>query len=92
MKLIFVLVTFYKFTAEIQVIFIQTWATCCEILGDMSPERQASLIGWAYDDMCHLKPYSENPLQSEQTEVTRMFADLPGKGRIKIHSFIRILS
>ena len=31
---------------------------------------------WLFDDMCHLKPHSENPKNANQSEVTKHFADM----------------
>ena len=37
---------------------MKVWAIICDFLGDMSEPRRGELVGWLYDDMCHLKPFS----------------------------------
>ena len=43
-------------------------------MGNLNPEERQKLELWLFDDMCHLKPYSEKPAQAGQNDVTEHFA------------------
>ena len=38
----------------------KVWAIICDFLGDLPESKRSDLVGWLYDDMCHLKPFSGN--------------------------------
>ena len=54
----------------------QVHGSIVEFLGTMSPEALAALKCWFYDDMCHLKPYSEKKCNKEASKVACEFANL----------------
>ena len=45
------------------IISIQVYGILIEYIGTLPPEVQKLLILHLYDDMCHLKPFSEKPIQ-----------------------------
>ena len=44
-----------------------------EYLSRLSPEALVKMDRYLYDDMCHLKPFSEKKIVMDQNEVTRSF-------------------
>ena len=62
----------------------QVWALLCDFFGDMEPDKQKQLKAFVYDDMCHLKPFSEKDSQKSQSEIAEFFATLK-KAVDKLH-------
>ena len=54
----------------------QVYGTVIEYLGNLDPEAREKIRICLFDDMCHLKPYSEKPKQAKQNEITEQFANL----------------
>ena len=46
-----------------------------EFLANLPEEIRKQIRVWFYDDMCHEKPFSENPSQAKHTAVTRFYAE-----------------
>ena len=54
----------------------QVHGSIVEFLGTVTPETRNILKLWFFDDMCHLKPYSEKAKNREPSEITELFASL----------------
>ena len=54
----------------------QVHESIIEFLGTVKSETRKSLKLWLYDDMCHLKPYSEKLQNRETSDFSEMFASL----------------
>ena len=55
----------------------QVYGSIIEFLGNLDKEEREKIRIWLFDDMCHLKPYSEKTKQAKQNEVTEFFSNLP---------------
>lgn len=51
----------------------QVHANLLELLGDLPPESAQNLVGVLYDDMCHLKPFSEKE-ENQGGPIGKLFA------------------
>ena len=54
----------------------QVHGSIIEFLGNLDSEMRSKVKVWLFDDMCHLKPHSENPKNANQNEVTKHFANI----------------
>ena len=54
----------------------QVHATIVDFIGDVPEEIRSEILGWLYDDMCHLKPYSEYAAISSQSKMSSIFANM----------------
>ena len=54
----------------------QVHGSIIEFLGNLDVEMRSKVKVWLFDDMCHLKPHSENPKNANQNEVTKHFANI----------------
>ena len=54
----------------------QVHGSIIEYLGTISDQSRDDLKLWLFDDMCHLKPYSEKTHNRTQSNITEMFAAL----------------
>ena len=61
----------------------QVCATIVDFLGDIPEETRNRIVGWLYDDMCHLKPYSEKP-ENQLGAMGKLFAGMK-KAVDKLH-------
>ena len=62
----------------------QVHGSIVEFTGSISAESRKKLKLWFFDDMCHLKPYSEKKQNREASDITEHFASL-GKAVDKFH-------
>ena len=53
----------------------QVCATIVDFLGDIPEETRNRIVGWLYDDMCHLKPYSEKQ-ENQLGAMGQLFAGM----------------
>ena len=61
----------------------QVCATIVDFLGDIPEETRNRIVGWLYDDMCHLKPYSEKQ-ENQLGAMGQLFAGMK-KAVDKLH-------
>ena len=54
----------------------QVHGSIIEFLGNLNTEVREKIKIWLFDDMCHLKPHSENPKNANQNDVTKHFANI----------------
>ena len=54
----------------------QVYGNVIEYLGNLNIETREKIKIWLFDDMCHLRPYSEKVKQAKQNEVTEHFSNL----------------
>ena len=54
----------------------QVHGSIVEFLGNLDEETRTKIKVWLFDDMCHLKPHSENKKNANQNEVTKHFANM----------------
>ena len=55
----------------------QVYGTIIEYLGNLELEDREEIKIWLFDDMCHLKPFSEKSKQAKQNDITEHFANMP---------------
>ena len=53
----------------------QVCATIVDFLGDLPEEVRNRIVGWLYDDMCHLKPFSEK-VENQHGAMGKLFAGM----------------
>lgn len=54
----------------------QVYGNVIEFLGNLSPDARDKIRIWLFDDMCHLKPFSEKKKQAKQNGITEQFSNL----------------
>ena len=54
----------------------QVYGNVIEFLGNLNPDVREKIKIWLFDDMCHLKPYSEKRKQANHNDITEHFATL----------------
>ena len=54
----------------------QVYGNVIEFLGNLNSEAREKIKIWLFDDMCHLKPFSEKPKHAKQNDITEHFANL----------------
>ena len=55
----------------------QVHGSIIEFLGTITKDALEALKIWFYDDMCHMKPYSEKPKNINDCDIAEKFAELP---------------
>ena len=55
----------------------QVYGNIIEFLGNLGKNEMEKIKIWLFDDMCHLKPYSEKEKQANQNTITDYFSKLP---------------
>ena len=55
----------------------QVYGSVIEFLGNLDKNEMEKIKIWLFDDMCHLKPYSEKEKQAKQNEMTSFFSMMP---------------
>ena len=58
-------------------------ATIVDFLGDIPEETRIRIVGWLYEEMCHLKPYIEKP-ENQLEAMGKLFAGMK-KAVHKLH-------
>ena len=55
----------------------QVYGSVIEFLCNLDRNEMEKIKIWLFDDMCHLKPYSEKEKQAKQNEITSFFSMMP---------------
>lgn len=55
----------------------QVYGSIIEYLGILEKKEREKVKLWLFDDMCHMKPFSEKEQQAGYNEITNFFASLP---------------
>ena len=55
----------------------QVYGSIIEFLGNLDKKDVEKIKIWLFDDMCHLKPYSEKEKQAKQNEIIDLFSKIP---------------
>ena len=54
----------------------QVYGSIIEFLGGLKKNTRDKIELWLFDDMCHLKPFSEKESVANQTEITKKFSEM----------------